>query len=176
MLSLLIFAAFVFIYNSIVIVGGANSRCSSVAGSARLCPRPRRRDGQRGRYPGPILGPGLHLLIPFLYRTEKAPMMIVAENEVGLIDCIDGAPVPPGRIFGKALATTTCFRTARPSCGSGGEKGPQVQILPPAPTASTLISLRSSSGPRCASRTTRSASSSPPTANPSHPDVCSDGA
>ena len=42
------------------------------------------------------LGPGLHLLIPFLYSVKKYPFTSIAENEVGIIESIDGDPVPPG--------------------------------------------------------------------------------
>ncbi|MEK7233580.1 MAG: SPFH domain-containing protein [Elusimicrobiota bacterium] len=132
MLSLLIFAAFVFIYNSIVIVGGTQLAVLERRWLGASLPEGRvvamaNEVGIQAR----ILGPGLHLLIPFLYRTEKAPMMIVAENEVGLIDSIDGAPVPPGRIFGKALSNHNLFQDGEAFLTAGGEKGPQVQILPP---------------------------------------------
>src|SRR5687767_147306 len=50
-----------------------------------------------------ILGPGLHFLIPFLYTVEKVPMIKIDEDEVGLVDAIDGKPVPPGRIFAKVV-------------------------------------------------------------------------
>jgi regulator of protease activity HflC (stomatin/prohibitin superfamily) len=131
-LSLLVFAAFVFIYNSIVIVGGVQIAVLERRWLGRSMPEGRvvamaNEVGIQAR----ILGPGLHLLTPFLYRTEKAPMMVVAENEVGLVECIDGAPVPPGRIFGKALNNHNLFQDGEAFLTGGGEKGPQVQILPP---------------------------------------------
>ncbi len=129
---LIFFAAFIFIYNSIVIVGGTQLAILERRWLGSSLPEGRvvamsNEVGIQAR----ILGPGLHLLIPFLYRTEKAPMMMVAENEVGLVESIDGAPVPPGRIFGKALSNHNLFQDGEAFLSAGGEKGPQVQILPP---------------------------------------------
>ena len=129
---LIFFAAIVFIYNSIVVVGGTQIAVLERRWLGRSMPEGRvvamaNEVGIQGR----ILGPGLHLLIPFLYKTEKAPMLVVAENEVGLVESIDGAPVPPGRIFGKALGNHNLFQDGEAFLTGGGEKGPQVQILPP---------------------------------------------
>lgn len=130
--ALIFFAAFIFIYNSIVIVGGTQLAILERRWLGTNLPEGRvvamaNEVGIQAR----ILGPGLHLLIPFLYRTEKAPMMTIAENEVGLVESIDGAPVPPGRIFGKALTNHNLFQDGEAFLSAGGEKGPQVQILPP---------------------------------------------
>src|SRR3990167_6113249 len=127
-----VFAAFIFVYNSIVIVGGVQIAVLERRWLGTSMPEGRvvamaNEVGIQAR----ILGPGLHFLIPFLYRTEKAPMMVVAENEVGLVESIDGAPVPPGRIFCKALGNHNLFQDGEAFLSGGGEKGPQVQILPP---------------------------------------------
>ncbi|MBI2387795.1 MAG: hypothetical protein HYV14_17555 [Elusimicrobia bacterium] len=130
--TLALFALFIFVYNSIVIVGGVQIAVLERRWLGTSMPEGRvvamaNEVGIQAR----ILGPGLHFLIPFLYRTEKAPMMVVAENEVGLVESIDGAPVPPGRIFGKALGNHNLFQDGEAFLSGGGEKGPQVQILPP---------------------------------------------
>ncbi len=78
-----------------------------------------------------ILGPGLHFLIPFLYTVEKVPMIKVDEDEVGLVDAIDGKPVPPGRIFAKVVQNHNLFQAGEAFLANQGEKGPQLQILPP---------------------------------------------
>ena len=56
------------------------------------------------------LGPGLHFLIPFLYKSQKYPFTTVAELEVGIIESIDGDPVPPGKIFAKVVAGHNSFQ------------------------------------------------------------------
>lgn len=78
-----------------------------------------------------ILGPGLHFLIPFLYTVEKVPMIKIGEDEVGLVDAIDGKPVPPGRIFAKVVQNHNLFQAGEAFLTNQGEKGPQLQILPP---------------------------------------------
>lgn len=78
-----------------------------------------------------ILGPGLHFLIPFLYRVRKHPMTIINENEIGLIEAIDGQPVPPGRIFAQACGEHNLFQNGEAFLSNGSEKGPQIAILPP---------------------------------------------
>lgn len=77
------------------------------------------------------LGPGLHLLIPFLYTVKKYPFMTVSENEVGFVESIDGAPVQPGHIFAKKIAGHGSFQDGESFLKNGGQKGPQIDILPP---------------------------------------------
>ncbi|HEY5996031.1 MAG TPA: SPFH domain-containing protein [Candidatus Deferrimicrobiaceae bacterium] len=77
------------------------------------------------------LGPGLHFLIPFLYIPRKSPFTNVAENEVGGLESIDGDPVPPGKIFAKVVEGHNAFQDGETFLKNGGEKGPQIQILPP---------------------------------------------
>src|SRR5438105_3082790 len=48
-----------------------------------------------------VLQPGLHVLAPFLYKVRKDDMIVVAEDEVGLLESIDGEPLPAGHIFGR---------------------------------------------------------------------------
>ena len=77
------------------------------------------------------LGPGLHLLIPFLYKVTKAPFTTITENEVGIIESIDGDPVPPGKIFARVVPGHNAFQDGESFLKNGGEKGPQIEILPP---------------------------------------------
>lgn len=77
------------------------------------------------------LGPGLHLVIPFIYRVTKSALTIIEENEVGLVDSIDGVPVKTGHIFARAFSEHNLFQDGESFLTMGGEKGPQIQILPP---------------------------------------------
>ena len=76
-------------------------------------------------------GPGLHFLIPFLYRVTKSSLTVIGEDEVGLIDSIDGEPVATGRIFAHAFVEHNLFQDGEAFLKFHGEKGPQIQILPP---------------------------------------------
>jgi regulator of protease activity HflC (stomatin/prohibitin superfamily) len=73
----------------------------------------------------------LHVLIPFLYRVTKSPLMVIGESEVGLVDSIDGAPIEMGHIFAKAFKEHNLFQDGEAFLSNHGEKGPQIQILPP---------------------------------------------
>ena len=77
------------------------------------------------------LGPGLHLLIPFLYAAKKYNFTVIAENEIGLIESIDGDPTPPGKIFAKVVEGHNAFQDGEAFLRNGGQKGPQIQILAP---------------------------------------------
>ncbi|HLB23848.1 MAG TPA: SPFH domain-containing protein [Dehalococcoidia bacterium] len=78
-----------------------------------------------------VLQPGLHFLIPFLFKVTKDDMLVIAEDEVGLIESIDGLPLEPGHIFGRRVANHDTFQDADGFLRNGGQKGPQIDILPP---------------------------------------------
>ena len=77
------------------------------------------------------LGPGLHLLIPFLYKARKVPFTVIGETEIGIVESIDGDPVPSGRIFARVVPGHNLFQDGEAFLKNGGEKGPQIGILPP---------------------------------------------
>src|SRR5579885_165256 len=122
----------VIIVNSIVIVGGTQLAVLERRWFGRSLPEGRvvamaNEVGIQAR----TLGPGLHLLIPFLYRVTKAPLTIIGENEIGLVDSIDGEPIKTGRIFAKAFNEHNLFQDGEAFLKNKGEKGPQIQIVPP---------------------------------------------
>jgi uncharacterized membrane protein YqiK len=78
-----------------------------------------------------ILQPGLTILFPFLYRVTKDDMITIGDDEVGIIESIDGAPLEPGRIFARWVAGHDSFQDGEAFLRAGGQKGPQVDILPP---------------------------------------------
>ncbi len=77
------------------------------------------------------LGPGMHFLIPFLYVPQKNPFITIRENEVGIIESIDGDPVPAGKIFARVVTGHNAFQDGEAFLKNGGEKGPQIEILSP---------------------------------------------
>jgi regulator of protease activity HflC (stomatin/prohibitin superfamily) len=78
-----------------------------------------------------VLSPGLHFLIPFLFKVRKIPMIVVAEDEVGLVESIDGQALDPGRIFARRVASHDTFQDGEGFLRNGGQKGTQVDVLPP---------------------------------------------
>ena len=77
------------------------------------------------------LGPGLHFLIPFLYSPKKYPFTTIAENEVAIVESIDGDPVPPGKIFAGVVPGHNSFQDGSAFLGNSGQKGPQIEVIPP---------------------------------------------
>src|SRR5438105_666678 len=78
-----------------------------------------------------VLQPGLHVLAPFLYKVRKDDMIVVAEDEVGLLESIDGEPLPAGHIFGRHVDLHDTYQDGEGFLRNGGQKGPQVDTLPP---------------------------------------------
>jgi len=62
-----------------------------------------------------VLPPGLHFLPPFLYTVKKDSMILIEDDQVGLVQSIDGRPLDPGRIFARRVEGTTRSRTVRSS-------------------------------------------------------------
>src|SRR5260370_25380985 len=46
-----------------------------------------------------VLKPGLHVINPFTEKVvRKVPLIEIRSDEMGIIEAVDGAPMPPGRI------------------------------------------------------------------------------
>jgi uncharacterized membrane protein YqiK len=120
------------VFNSIIIVGGRDIAILERRWFGTNMPRGRvvamsNEIGVQAR----TLGPGLHLVIPFLYKSRKIPFTVIGEQEVGLVESIDGASIPAGKIFAKVAPNHDSFQDAEAFLKNGGEKGPQIEILPP---------------------------------------------
>ena len=50
-----------------------------------------------------VLGPGVHLLIPFIYRMSKRNFCIIHKNMVGVVRAITGAPIPSGSFMARPV-------------------------------------------------------------------------
>ena len=58
-------------------------------------------------------------------------LIIVDQDQVGLVESIDGLPLHPGQIFARRVADHNSFQDGVAFLRNGGQKGPQVDILPP---------------------------------------------
>ncbi|MCU0547207.1 MAG: SPFH domain-containing protein [Oscillatoriaceae cyanobacterium Prado104] len=75
------------------------------------------------------LPPGWHFgYFPWQYSIRKEPVVVVSQDEIGLIIANDGATIPPDRILGKVVDCDN-FQNARKFLTAGGEKGRQLAIL-----------------------------------------------
>lgn len=77
------------------------------------------------------LGPGLHILIPFIYKATKSVFTEIQENEIGLIESVDGSSIPAGYIFAAVVPGHNSFQDGEAFIRNGGQKGPQIEVLPP---------------------------------------------
>src|SRR4029453_16218529 len=77
------------------------------------------------------LPPGLWPIHPYLFRVSVAKATVVPQGKVGVVTAADGAPLDPGRLLGKAITEHRNFQDAEQFIASGGQKGPQVDILTP---------------------------------------------
>ena len=77
-----------------------------------------------------MLVPGLYFRMPVIWKVEKVPIIEVGEDQVGMVEAIDGRPLPKGRILGDEVECNQ-FQDAEKFFDNGGAKGPQIAILRP---------------------------------------------
>ncbi|MDQ6788596.1 MAG: SPFH domain-containing protein [Acidobacteriota bacterium] len=77
------------------------------------------------------LPPGKWAIHPFLFNVSIAKATIIPPGKVGIVTSADGAPPDSGRLHGKAIEGHKNFQDAERFIFSGGQKGPQVEILTP---------------------------------------------
>src|SRR5262245_35074553 len=75
--------------------------------------------------------PGLWPIHPYLFRVSIAKATLVPQGKVGVVTAADGGALDPGRLLGKAISDHRNFQDAEQFIASGGQKGPQVDILTP---------------------------------------------
>src|SRR3954452_22006840 len=81
-----------------------------------------------------VLKPGLHLIrFPFEKVVRKVPLIEIGADEMGVIEAVDGEPMPPGRIFApdRAQNAHNNFQDPIAFIKQGGVKGIQLRTLPP---------------------------------------------
>src|SRR5215813_2284223 len=81
-----------------------------------------------------VLKPGLHFVFyPIERVTQKVPLIEIGADELGVIEAIDGEPMPPGSIFApdRAMNAHNNFQDPIAFIKQGGVKGIQLRTLPP---------------------------------------------
>lgn len=76
------------------------------------------------------LMPGLYIFNPITWRIEKERVTIVTETEIGVVESVDGEPIPTGRLLGDAVECNN-YQDTRAFLDNKGKKGPQIAILRP---------------------------------------------
>jgi uncharacterized membrane protein YqiK len=76
------------------------------------------------------LGPGIHFFIPFVFKIMKHHFVSINTDQIGIIRAITGLPMPAGQFFARTVECNL-FQDGEAFLNNGGEKGPQLAILPP---------------------------------------------
>ncbi|MBI4087690.1 MAG: hypothetical protein HY434_02565 [Candidatus Liptonbacteria bacterium] len=77
------------------------------------------------------LAPGVHFwLWPWQYTVNRQRFTVVQQGHVGVVQSRDGRAVTNGRVLGKTVECNA-FQDARAFLTNGGERGPQIAIIPP---------------------------------------------
>jgi len=77
------------------------------------------------------LPPGLWPIHPYLFRVSVGETTVIPQGKVGIVIAADGANLDPGRLLAKAVEGHLSFQNAELFVGTGGQRGPQVDILTP---------------------------------------------
>ena len=76
------------------------------------------------------LMPGLYWKLPIIWSFTKVPVVMVDIDSIGIVESIDGEPLPKGRVLADEVESNQ-FQDAEMFLANHGKKGPQVGILRP---------------------------------------------
>jgi uncharacterized membrane protein YqiK len=77
------------------------------------------------------LAPGLHFwLWPWQYVVTRQKFVTIAEGTIGVVEARDGQPLKDGRVLARRVECNS-FQSARSFLMNGGERGPQITVIPP---------------------------------------------
>jgi uncharacterized membrane protein YqiK len=77
------------------------------------------------------LAPGIHFgLWAWQYAVSKVPFTTIDKGHIGIVEARDGHPLSGGRVLAKTVDCNS-FQDARGFLSKGGQRGPQISIIPP---------------------------------------------
>src|SRR5579864_7184570 len=77
------------------------------------------------------LPPGVHFRYwPWQYEIQLQKFITIAPDQIGIVEARDGAPTTVGRVLARHVDCDR-FQDARGFLERGGERGPQMTIIPP---------------------------------------------
>lgn len=83
--------------------------------------------GEAGFQPEVLRG-GVHFLMPFQYSVHKMPLVTIPQGRIGYVFARDGHPMSPTQTLAASTASKQ-FQDVRQFLASGGQRGPQRQIV-----------------------------------------------
>jgi uncharacterized membrane protein YqiK len=86
-------------------------------------------NGEAG-FQADTLSPGLHMgLWPWQFAVDRQKFLTIPQGRVGCVEACDGKPLSSGRIVAKHVDCDS-FQDARSFLANGGERGPQMTVIP----------------------------------------------
>src|SRR5437867_928531 len=77
------------------------------------------------------LAPGLHFgLWPWQYIVTLQKFITISQDTIGIVDARDGHPLTDGHVLARRVNCNS-FQDARAFLEGGGERGPQMTVIPP---------------------------------------------
>jgi uncharacterized membrane protein YqiK len=87
-------------------------------------------DGEAG-VQADTLAPGLHFFLwPWQYKIKLQEFLVVPQDSIGVVEARGGIPLMEGRVLGKRVECKA-FQDARAFLQGGGQRGPQITVIPP---------------------------------------------
>jgi hypothetical protein len=65
----------------------------------------------------------------YLFKLTKGFVTKINDFEIGIVESVDGAPIPEGKIFVQAVEGHSSFQDGEAFIKNCGQKGPQIEIL-----------------------------------------------
>lgn len=87
-------------------------------------------NGEAG-FQADTLAPGLHWgLWPWQYNITRQKFITIEEGTIGIVESRDGLALASGRVLARNIDCSS-FQDARAFLQAGGERGPQISVIPP---------------------------------------------
>jgi len=77
-----------------------------------------------------VVPPGTYRINPLLFTVTLFNATEIPQGKLGVVEAHDGDPLPIGRVIAKGVDCES-FQNAKAFFEGGGERGPQVKIIPP---------------------------------------------
>lgn len=84
--------------------------------------------GQRGPQ-AMVIPEGSFRINSLLFSVTTVPLTVINKNQIGIVEAHGGTPIPVGRVLAKHV-NCNMFQDAHKFLLSGGERGPQISIIP----------------------------------------------
>ena len=77
-----------------------------------------------------VVPPGTYRINPLLFTVTLADALEIPQGKIGVVEAHDGNALPSGRVIAKGVECDS-FQDAQKFFAHGGERGPQVKLIPP---------------------------------------------